>query len=130
MPLITGLIRENVTLTVEEERTAQDSTTGRNAPSWLSIATGVSAFLGLPSGVRAQDFASAHERTRARLVSSSPYVGRSDVRFKVTAVTDAGLSPLLNVYLRVESSADFPAGSLGIVPVRYEAQVSVLATPA
>lgn len=130
MPLLTGIITENVTLQVEEERTTKDATTGRNVPGFATIlATGVSAFLGLPAGGRAEDFLSAHETTTARLVSSSPYVGRSDVRFKVTAVTDAGLAVLLNVYFRVVSSVDFPQGSLGIIPVRYEAQVSVFAVP-
>ena len=128
MLLIQGLIQENATLSVEEERTAQDAS-GGSAPTWSGVATGVSAFFGNPSAAIPPDFHSTNERATAVLVSSSSYVGRSDVRFKITATTATGLSGLVNTYWTVTSAVAFPAGSLGLVPDRYEAKVSRYVVP-
>ena len=131
MPLITGLITENLTVTAEAEATGQDAA-GGSTPVWTAVATGLSVFFGNPRGGRPGDFHGDNARDRATFASSSPVIGRTDVRFHVTAASDPSLADLVGTYWRAsapDSPVDFPAGSLGIVPARYEAEVSRFVVP-
>lgn len=124
MALITGLIRENVSLSVFVEKYGQDGSGGTERQALgTAIATGVSALFASPAGNRAGDFHSDNETETATLVSSSPYVDRQDCVFQITAVNGAP-SELVGTYWRVTGPQSFPVGSLGIIPARYEAKVS------
>ncbi len=130
MPLITGLIRENCTLSAYVEKTGQDASGGSQVTLGTALATGISAFFGAPSGPRTGDFHSDNVRQRATMVSSSAYVSRTDVILKITAVSDTSLSGFVDTFWRVEAATNFPAGSIFIIPARHESSVSRYIVPA